>query len=394
MTRLSSGYPKWYEEYNFKDSSYGELKGYQALRKALEELVDNKGQPTLKKNGEPYAIFDKIREVIDGEGSEKLILAAKENPVDVLAEREERIGRVPEEPITPEEVAEARVVTDETGLLDDAVKPHYLSNTMSEAYYTQTRPMIDQLFDTLTTRGKTGGSKIPDELMPDVMKFIDNKIQPELTTVKAPALKTGMALRDAALLDYTDQRGWDTFANYLYPYQFWYTRSMLNWLSRMWDRPAWFGNWYRFRKFMSSTATKPGYPQRLRNKVAFPAPFLPEWAGGELYFDPLNNVFPFEQLLGGYSQYSQSISEKDKAAMSIIYQWREQGTVGNSQADDAIQTREGSVWAKAVAQAQLDDESGKFDPFQFINLVMLPAMWISYPYFLLTGKTMGFKPQT
>src|SRR4030042_4409678 len=95
MTRLSSGYPKWYEEYNFKDSSYGELKGYQALRKALEELVDNKGNPTLKKNGEPYAIFEKINRFITDYGSEKIIKAAGMNPADVLAERDTKLGPPP-----------------------------------------------------------------------------------------------------------------------------------------------------------------------------------------------------------------------------------------------------------------------------------------------------------
>ncbi len=61
-------------------------------------------------------------------------------------------------------------------------------------------------------------------------------------------MRYGEQLRDAALLNYTRRYGIDNYLNLIYPYQFWYTRTMMNWAMRMIDRPAWFAMYARMRR--------------------------------------------------------------------------------------------------------------------------------------------------
>ena len=35
----------------------------------------------------------------------------------------------------------------------------------------------------------------------------------------------------------------------------------------------------------------------MTDKVPVLAPYLPSWTGGKFYVDPLNNIFPFENLM-------------------------------------------------------------------------------------------------
>jgi hypothetical protein len=63
-------------------------------------------------------------------------------------------------------------------------------------------------------------------------------VNADMADVKMGALRWGMSRRDMALLDYTKRTGADNFFQVLFPYQFWMTRSMMNWGARTMANPA------------------------------------------------------------------------------------------------------------------------------------------------------------
>ena len=257
----------------------------------------------------------------------------------------------------------------------------YTSQVETEGYHTYGRDIIDNLERALIENGPTGPSRIPENLQPEVMKYLKT-IDGDMATAKAAAMGYGIKIRDNAMLDYTDQRGFDKYANLAFPYQYWYTRSMLNWAQRMYDRPAWFANYFRLREFMQSAQAESTFPSRLKNKAMWPAPYLPEWAGGQFYFDPLNNIFPFENFGTGLSRYQSDVTADDRAAIGILYDLEEAGEINRDDVKGAIQTRSGPVWEKALAQAK---QGNKLDLFEMISLAQTPALWIGYLYNILKG---------
>jgi hypothetical protein len=312
------------------------------------------------------------------------------------AEKVVKVNNIPETDIelTPEQLASTPLNGDlPADFLNTTIPVQHLGELHREAYGAQIKPALDTLEQMLIRNGMSGGGKIPDEILPEVMQFIKHDIAGKLTTTKAAAMKYGMSARDYALLDYSDQRGVDSIANVVFPYQFWYTRTMINWMMRMVDRPAWYANYYRLRSFMNSAQASSGFPTRLANKMALPAPYLPEWAGSNLYFDPLNNVFPFEQFVSGLSTYAQNATNQEREAMTVLAQWRQEGTITQSDMTRAIQMRTGPLWDRAMAQVQANGESQTYDPFQYISMVLSPAIYLSYPYFFATGHTLSINPQ-
>lgn len=56
------------------------------------------------------------------------------------------------------------------------------------------------------------------------------------TDAKLAAMKWGEFQRDMVLLNYSRRTNFDRLAGMVFPYQFWYTRSMLNWAQRAIDQ--------------------------------------------------------------------------------------------------------------------------------------------------------------
>ena len=408
FTRLASGYPDWYSKYGFSAAEYHGKKGLGALQEALDYLTAHNGQPELKPDGKPFAIFDRIEVCVNSEGSANLIRSAMENPDAVLAERDARLAhlkevrKVVENPNSkkglPEATDEPRAMTPEeaasgepvghlpAGIAEDMVHKMPLGEMGADAWYDYTLPMVNQLESILLRRGMVGGTAMPDPLKQKVEKYITRDIAADFAVAKAASMGYGTAMRDYSLINYSDQRGFDNLLTAIFPYQFWLTRSALNWMMRAYDHPAWFANYYRMRNFMRSAQTKPGFPSRLKDTIRMPAPFLPEWAGDSMYFDPLQNIFPFQQFGNGFEMLTQQYSQEQKDAMNLLYSWKNEGTITQAQLEGALKDQNGDLFKRALAQAKSDASDGKFNPFQFIQMFIGPAMYLTVPYYLATGQ--------
>ena len=296
--------------------------------------------------------------------------------------------------MTPEELADSEPLKDiPPTMVEDMTSQPSIAEMSSDAWYDAVLPMMHQLQDTIKQRGLVGkGKALPPDLQQKVNRYINESIAGDYATAKAAAVGYGTAMRDYSLVNYSDQRGVDNWLSAILPYQFWVTRTAMNWMMRAWDHPAWFANYYRIRKFMQSAQTQSGFPSRLRDTMSIPAPYLPDWAGGNLYFDPLKNIFPFDQFYNGLEMLTQNFSQQEKDAMTVMYGWKNQGTISQSQLTDAVQNKTGEVWQRAMTQAKMDENAGKYNPFEFLQMFVGPSLFLTYPYFLATGQKEKISP--
>lgn len=205
-----------------------------------------------------------------------------------------------------------------------------------------------------------------------------NGLRGDMASTKHTAMRWGEKVRDWALLDYTSRRGLDNYAEAVMPYYFWPTATMIRWSLRAIDRPALIGNYYRFLQTQGMYQAPPGYPSRLKGKVKIPMPFLPEWMGGALYADPLRSWFPPAMFAGEFGQVAQQQYREQQSAAYQVQRWYGDGTISEKDARDALNTRTGPVWDRAIQQAKADSSSdvrGLMDYLGILSSFSLPITW-------------------
>ncbi len=237
--------------------------------------------------------------------------------------------------------------------------------------------------------GKTGTSVQGAELDLNTERALREymaMVQGQMADTKLASIRWGESRRDAALLNYTRRYGADNLAGAIFPYQFWYTRSVMNWAVRAIDKPGWFANYARMREAQRNINQAPGFPTRLADKMRIPVPFLPAWAGGGVYIDPLHQVFPFEMFAQPWEQYTEQKSQLTKRAQYILQDWVGQDQISEAEASQALSTQSGAVWEKAVTQAQIELKDETSNPWDFITLMSAPNLPISIAVNLMRGK--------
>jgi hypothetical protein len=203
------------------------------------------------------------------------------------------------------------------------------------------------------------------------------EVNQDMAGAKLQTMRWGEIQRDEALLNYNRRYGFDKFLDVVFPYQFWYTRTMMNWALRALDRPAWLSNYARLRNVFSTFQSNT--PARLQGKIAIPMPFLPAWMGGTLYVDPWGTIFPFVQFAQPFDQMTRDQMSQEASAGFLIQGWVADGTMDTYSGQQALQTHAGPAWDKAMAQASLDTQQEISNPFDFVRLMFGPAWYLSMP---------------
>jgi hypothetical protein len=164
----------------------------------------------------------------------------------------------------------------------------------------------------------------------------------------------------------------------------------MNWLLRVMDRPAFLSNLVRFMKLSDDRRDeRSGLPSRLQGKWRIPVPFLPEWAGGGLWVDPLGKLFPITEFMRPLERVFQQDTRVNRAAEYAITDWHRAGQISKEDATAALTTRTGAVWDRAFRQAQ-SQEGG--DWMDYMSMFISPAMYLQYPWRMLTGETEKLQP--
>jgi hypothetical protein len=212
------------------------------------------------------------------------------------------------------------------------------------------------------------------------------KVYSQMGDVKNMAVRFGEDARDFALLNYTRRTGLDTMMTAVMPYQFWYSRSMLNWAKRALDRPGYIATWGRLHAAQQQNERKQGYPSRLDGKMQIEMPFLPEWMGGNIFIDPMRQAFPIELLLEPFQKMAEDSNAIESRTRYILEQWYADEKYTKAELEEALKGRTGTVWEEAVAQAKVEVESEFNNPMDFMTAISGTLLPIQWAYEMIQGR--------
>lgn len=234
-------------------------------------------------------------------------------------------------------------------------------------------------------------------LTPEQMKQFRRYLELQyarLSDTKLAATKYGITKRDTALLNYNRRYGFDNMLGVVMPYQFWYTRSAVNWALRAIDHPAYILQYGRIRNAQEQMSREqPGFPSRLRGKMAIPFPWLPEGWGNTIYIDPLRQVFSFESMVGQTVRPLQrDQANQFKKAEYILQEMAEQGFITEQQVTEAIDARTGPLWEQALTQAKMEVESEIANPLDLVNTMSAFSWPIQLAYQKIMGRESKINP--
>jgi soluble cytochrome b562 len=381
-------------EYDFKGEPYREVSYNDLVQKAIEngndgvilrntydavdewhdEITDifvvfNSEQVKSTSNSGAYdpknANILKQQGFAESDGATEQFREYNAPPIDVQREMDAPMGKVPLNG-TPTTEPFAQTLNEVTG--------DYINPILTDIQSAFKAKMGDKAFS---------WGDVSDADRKTVRQYLNGTVTNDLADVKRAALTYGDTMRNNAMLDYSRRFGFDNYLNLIFPYQFWYTRSMMNWAKRAIDKPSWFAMYARIQQ-AQERMEREGMPTRLRGKVRFDQPWMPEWMGGGLWTDPLNKLFPFDQFGQPFEQYSSNQNQVMKRAEQIIDDMRTSEKITSDDARQALETQSGSVWDRAVSQAELElDKSAS--PLSLATMMMTPALWWTVPYNIAKG---------
>lgn len=290
----------------------------------------------------------------------------------------------PEEPVArpipePIEETEQPAVGAPFGTADQILPPPY-DEMLYEGWLKDIMPALDDAQNKMMSADipdkKSLGSQLTKDQQKELRKYLGN-VYSELTSTKMAAIQYAMGKRDFALHDYTKRTGADNILGGFFPYQFWYTRSALNWFARLATNPGILADYYRIMTFGQQSEDKEGYPNRLKGKIGIPVPFLPDWMGKNIYVDPFKQIYPFRQLTAPFRQMQDEANMLNKKTMGIIQQQLEDGEITDAQAEEAVKQKSGEVWDKAMRDVRASSQLEFEKPLDYATALISPSLPLS-----------------
>ena len=230
-------------------------------------------------------------------------------------------------------------------------------------------------------RGDLNG--LDRKLDPDtqvMLKKYLSKTYSQLNDTKMGATRWGEARRDFSLLNYQKRFGFDNVVGGIFPYQFWYTRTMLNWAQRLLTQPHIMKDYVLLKRFIDDRVENDGFPFRLKQKLSAYMPFLPAWMGEGVFVDPMRQLFPFEQITQPFDRMVEQKNMEERKAEGFVYNMIEQEEVGQDVGMEAIQTHAGPTWEAAVAKARNEIDADIRNPADFAMAMSSPSLPLGIAY--------------
>lgn len=269
------------------------------------------------------------------------------------------------------------------GTVDKVAPVSYVSEVFDQGVGN----FIDPLLNGMVEKWQGDITKIDTKnLDPETIRAMKNYLadaQAEFSKRKLAAMKVTDTLTEEMLLNYNKKYNFDIFMDAVFPYQFWYTRSMLNWGARMIDKPQIFSMYYRLLSNLQSDDEDSNMPYRHRGKIRIPAEWLPDEYGDSIFVDPWSKLFSFHQMNNAIDQMAQDNNRLNREAESILYDMVKDELITTEQRKEAIADKESELWLQAYEQAK--GANGK-DLMDMVSLAMQPAMYIDMPWKLMAGR--------
>lgn len=223
--------------------------------------------------------------------------------------------------------------------------------------------MEDQAIEDLD-KARTNGSLLGNlnEAQRDaVLDYANGNLRQAYSAERYRAQRYGETMVDASLLNYSHRYGFDNAITNLMPYQFWMTRSMMNWGKRMITQPAWFSTYARLQKLIEKNK-KDFLPSRLEGMVGMLMPNMGDGMGDSLYMDIFNIIFPFQQFYNATDYYQGNLNTIHNNTVRMLEDMYETGTPYNGhvitedEMDDITHGR-GDIYWQCFKENQAADET-------------------------------------
>ena len=216
-----------------------------------------------------------------------------------------------------------------------------------------------------------------------------------LSDAKYQAARFGAYGRDSALLNYNRRFNYNTFLGNFFPYEFWFTQSIFKWAIHTIDRPAMASTFFKMQKFLH-TAFRPegGFPSRLRGTVRIPVPFMPDWMGDDIFFDPMRTALPFQNFARPFEEMSRQQDRDMWAAQRVLEEMMADGMIDEQGYTQALNTQEGPIWERAMMLARQDDTEQRTSGFELMSMLTSPHAPIMWAYNALRGTPEKIGPFT
>jgi hypothetical protein len=222
-------------------------------------------------------------------------------------------------------------------------------------------------------------SDLPKNLQDEVRKSI-SQIKNDFSSTRYQAMKFGEWRRDSALLNYNRRTNFDTYLGNVAPFAFWSTSSMVQWAVESIDRPAMLTNYLRMKKFMATNGMeRDGMASRTKGKLRVDLPFAPDWMG-EAFVDPLRLLLPFDNWAAPFEQMKKDQEGAAGRTTRVLDQMLAEGTITQDEYDIAVSERSGSTWDFAEAQMAENDQSDRYDAWDFGTAMASPHAPIMWAY--------------
>ena len=301
--------------------------------------------------------------------------------VDLIAAQENMFGAIGEKapPKAPPTLFQEADPRTQSGDYDRASQTLFEGEMLRDAWSTLVEPLLSGMEQEAIKQfraPKFDSSKLDAQTQASLTKYLNQK-KGEMATSKLASVRYGEGMRDFAMLNYNRRYGFDKYLDVVAPYQFWYTRTMLNWGMRALDRPAFFSNYARLNMMQNRYAND--LPERFRGKYSIHAPWLPDWMGDEIFIDPKRSIFPFANMLTPFETMARDNNYQMIETERILQEWAQDETYSQTDIANAASTRTGSIWEKAVAEAKIRRQSDISNPMDFMAALLGPAWYLSMP---------------
>lgn len=255
--------------------------------------------------------------------------------------------------------------------------------------------IVGKLVDLVSQRMEEGGHdkyniNIPESVNPalkDLMNWAAEQQRLRIATILDGANRT---VKDI-MIDYSRKRGIDQYAEMIFPFQFWYTRSVLMWMKRMVAKPNVMAMAYRYMELRRRNEMT-GFPSRQGGKSPVYAPWLPEGMGDWMFVNPWSKFFTPEQLFQPIQNFANMDANITSEAKRYINELVGQGTITPEAAKLAIETRKGDVWEDAVQYTRLNTMPNETDPFTMATMFLNPDPMINALYQSARGTPEKISP--
>ena len=243
------------------------------------------------------------------------------------------------------------------------------------------------------SKSQSNGSffgKLTDAQRRAVIEWMDGDLRQAYNAQRFMTQRYGETMVDAALLNYNKRYGFDNMLTIASPYQFWMTRSMVNWAKRMVSQPAWYSMYNRIERLIEKNK-KDFLPTRLEGLVGILMPNMQEDMGDAWFFDILSTLFPFQQFYNAHEYFMKNLNTVHKNTLTRIDEMYNNNILWNGKPitdemyEEAMTNGTGELYWDVFRDEQNNDETDT-SMTGLMGTFMGPPVWFDMIQKHIRGK--------